>query len=468
MVKNRFLCVALAAFVILSLVGLHRPQKKVEGPAAAELTLETTREGNEERSSYVNSYGVVTQPGDRDYTTIVKNRDENGTLVLEQYLDAEGKPARRSARYSAVSYAYEEGATRITYLDEAGNPTTITSGYASIYRTRNVDGRALRDTYFDIQGNPVRCIDGYHGVERVYDDQGRLTEYRYLDESGHPTNTASGYSRVVRVLDEAGRLEAVYYQDKTGNPIPKSTGEYGERYLWDEQGRAIQITYLDATGSPAPINAGYTIIQRSFDSNGGLYEEFYQDAAGNPVALSKGQYGRRYVNGIALQLNKHGHLMLSVDNLLDGYPYMVVLVGVLLCIAMTLLPARPRGALLAAYVLFIFYETLMFRESGDPRTALIPFTYLKRFWSVFEIRAEVINNVWLFVPLGAGIYCFCSRKKALWMPFFLTVGIELTQYLTGLGLAEADDVLGNSFGGVVGFLIAEQLRSLYMRHREKS
>ena len=71
---------------------------------------------------------------------------------------------------------------------------------------------------------------------------------------------------------------------------------------------------------------------------------------------------------------------------------MVVMVGVLLCISMTLLPPKPRALLLAAYVVFIFYETLMFRESGDQRTALIPFSYLKQFALEYTVRAEVIDN----------------------------------------------------------------------------
>ena len=49
--------------------------------------------------------------------------------------------------------------------------------------------------------------------------------------------------------------------------------------------------------------------------------------------------------------------------------------------------------LLTAYVVFIFYETLMFRESGDQRTALIPFSYLKQFALEYTVRAEVIDNM---------------------------------------------------------------------------
>ena len=138
--------------------------------------------------------------------------------------------------------------------------------------------------------------------------------------------------------------------------------------------------------------------------------------------------------------------------------FMVGMVGVLLCISMTLLPPKPRALLLAAYVVFIFYETLMFRESGDPRTALIPFSYLKQFALEYTVRAEVIDNIWLFIPLGAGLYSFCPKRKVLWLPFALTLFIETAQFATGLGLAQTDDVIGNTLGGIIGFLMAGQFK----------
>ena len=37
---------------------------------------------------------------------------------------------------------------------------------------------------------------------------------------------------------------------------------------------------------------------------------------------------------------------------------------------------------------------------------------------------------------------------------FLSILIELIQYFTGLGIAELDDIFGNTFGGIIGVLIA--------------
>lgn len=464
-----FISIALAMFIILSVLALVRPEGKNhdKGFTAAELTLETTQSGNQERQTYVNSDGTPVVPLDRDYATVLRTKDDDGNVVLEQYLDVRGEPVLRSGNYAAVGYRREAGEIQITYLDAQLNPTTITSGYSSIHRTLMPDGKALRDTYFDLQGKTAKSSGGYYGLLRGYDDRGRVTEIVYLDTNDKPTRIKAGYCREVRVLDDAGRVIAVYYRDGEGNPVAATQGQYGEGYQRNENGRVTLITYLDAVGNPSPMNTGYTMLSRSYYRDGYPYEDRYFDADGNPFALSKGQYGIRRVGDVTLQLNRNGHVMLSIDNLLNGLPMMVVLAGCLLCIALCCLPRKPRCVLLAAYVVFIFYETLMFRESGDPRRLLIPFSYLGRFWKSYSVRLEVINNIWLFAPLGAGLYTLTPRRRVFWIPVALTVGIELTQYLTGLGLAQADDILGNTFGALVGFLLADRLCSfgIWLKNR---
>ena len=66
----------------------------------------------------------------------------------------------------------------------------------------------------------------------------------------------------------------------------------------------------------------------------------------------------------------------------------------------------------------------------------------------------MINNIWLFVPLGTGLYRIFQKKWVLLIPFVISVAIELTQYITGLGIAEFDDVFGNTMGGWIGVLVA--------------
>ena len=231
-------------------------------------------------------------------------------------------------------------------------------------------------------------------------------------------------------------------------------GQYGELYQCNEQGYIGQITYLDVDGNPAPTNAGYTILKRTYHRDGTADTDMYFDAEGNPKALSKGQYGIKRSGKVNLLLDRNGNVMLCVDNLLNGFPCMVVVFGCVVCLLLIVLPKSLSVVLTIVYVAFILYETLMFRESGNARTNFVLFSYAGKFLKEQSVRVGVINNIWLFIPLGTGLYRWFQKKWVLLIPFVVSVAIETTQYITGLGMAEFNDVFGNTIGGWIGVLVA--------------
>ena len=254
--------------------------------------------------------------------------------------------------------------------------------------------------------------------------------------------------------DRNGTVVGEQYFDTEWNPVKSSLGQYGELYQRNEQGYIGQITYLDADGNPAPTNAGYTILKCTYHRDGTADTDMYFDANGNPKALSKGQYGIKRSGKVNLLLDKNGNIMLCVDNLLNGFPCMVVVFGCIVCLLILILPRRLSVFLTISYVVFILYETLMFRESGDARTNFVLFSYAGKFLKEQSVRVGVINNIWLFIPLGTGLYRWFQKKWVLVIPFVMSVAIETTQYITGLGIAEFDDVFGNTMGGWIGVLTA--------------
>lgn len=179
----------------------------------------------------------------------------------------------------------------------------------------------------------------------------------------------------------------------------------------------------------------------------------YFDADGNPVAMSKGQYGIKYSGKTMFLLDKNGRAMLCVDNILNGFPYMVVVFGCMICLLILFLPGNAGIFLTVMYVFFIFYETLMFRETGNERINFILFSYADRFFSEQSVRIGVVDNIWLFIPLGTGLYRIIRKKWILLILFLFSVIIETTQYFTGLGIAELDDVFGNTLGGWLGMMM---------------
>ena len=251
-----------------------------------------------------------------------------------------------------------------------------------------------------------------------------------------------------------GTIVSEQYFDTEGNPVRSLLGQYGESYKRNEQGYIGQITYLDADGNPTPTNAGFTILRRTYHRDGTADTDMYFDANGNPMVLSKGQYGTKRSGKVNLLLDRNGNVMLCVDNLLNGFPCMVVVFGCVVCLLMIVLPKSLSVVLTIVYVAFILYETLMFRESGDARTNFVLFSYAGKFLKEQSVRVGVINNIWLFIPLGTGLYRWFQKKWVLLIPFVMSVAIETTQYITGLGIAEFDDVFGNTMGGWIGVLVA--------------
>lgn len=454
--KNSILMVVLFLFTVSS-VGLLIPGRGTDhdsGRTSSELTVQETTEGNVVTTSYVDAEGNLTCAIDKHYTTIVKTLDEEGRIIEERYLDEQEKPTGYYG-YCGISYVYEGNTVKITYLDKDEKPVKTQSGYAVILRSFNEKGQAVDDDYYDEEMNPVMCTGGYYGIHRIYNDQGQNSENVYLGMNGLPVCNSSGYAMEKCLLDKENRVARKFYFDVNGEATTGPVGQFGEVYTYDGNNRVIKVTFLNKKGNPQAVPAGYTISEWSYYRDGTLKTNMYFDACGKPVALNKGQYGVKYVDGVALYLNRDGRLQLCVDNLLNGYPFMVVVVGCILCVLLCFLPKRMKIGILGIYVLFILYETLMFRENGDIRTNLKLFSYAGKFLTDFTTREGVINNIWLFIPFGTGLYAVLKRKRVWVAAFFFSVAIELIQYFTGLGIAELDDVFGNTLGGVIGVMMGE-------------
>lgn len=453
--KQKSVHALLLAFILASILFLL-PDAAVDhefGFTSSELEVKETVEKNATTTSYVNSEGTVTDAIDMGYATVQRTRDSAGQVIEEFYLDAAGNPVERYGDYCGIAYEYNDGDTVIRYLGADKKPMMLSSGYSAIVRTL-VEGKATDDFYYDLNMQPVQCTGGYYGLHREYDEQGLNCAITYLDENRQPVICTSGYAVKTYLRDSEGTVIGERYFDTEGKPVKSSLGQYGELYQRDEQGRISQITYLGADGNPTPTNAGYTVMKRTYHRDGTADTDMYFDADGNPMVLSKGQHGIKRSGKVNLLLDKNGYVMLCVDNILNGFPFMVVISGCVICLLILLLPKKMSVFLTAAYVVFILYETLMFRETGDARTNFVLFSYADRFLTEQAVRVGVINNIWLFAPLGAGLYRIKQKKWVLLVPFLMSVAIETTQYITGLGIAEFDDVFGNTMGGWIGVLTA--------------
>ena len=67
--------------------------------------------------------------------------------------------------------------------------------------------------------------------------------------------------------------------------------------------------------------------------------------------------------------------------------------------------------------------------------------------------SEIINNIVVFIPVG--IYVCMLKKdcyiiKKISVGFFISLGIEVLQFILAIGATDITDLIGNTLGGILG------------------
>ena len=134
------------------------------------------------------------------------------------------------------------------------------------------------------------------------------------------------------------------------------------------------------------------------------------------------------------------------------------------------------GLVLAEYVFLIYCSTVIFRTAADGNGH-----NFRPFWSYeaiengrSELIAENVMNVVVFVPIGLLLGFFTQKaqntQKELWrtrmtrIPLIIGTGmiisvtIEAMQYFFHRGFAETDDVMHNTIGCILGYILVRGSR----------
>ncbi len=67
--------------------------------------------------------------------------------------------------------------------------------------------------------------------------------------------------------------------------------------------------------------------------------------------------------------------------------------------------------------------------------------------------SEIINNILVFIPVGVYI-CMLKEDwsilKKISVGFFISLGIEVLQFVLAIGSTDITDLIGNTLGGIIG------------------
>lgn len=89
---------------------------------------------------------------------------------------------------------------------------------------------------------------------------------------------------------------------------------------------------------------------------------------------------------------------------------------------------------------------------------------------MYAVLTNLLGNILIFIPFGFFLPMGSTKKSFVLtalFSFFLSLGIETFQLLTKIGSFDVDDLLLNTLGGIIGYLLYRILSYFRRRSHEK-
>lgn len=127
---------------------------------------------------------------------------------------------------------------------------------------------------------------------------------------------------------------------------------------------------------------------------------------------------------------------------------------------------------LVVMVYFLFFSEQMGRTPSDTyHYNLKPFTEIKRYLNnihvigYFNVAINLAGNVVCFMPMGFVLPIITNRNwgiiKVTVMTFLASLFVEVLQLVSKLGSCDVDDLILNTLGGILGYLLFVICRGIY-------
>lgn len=115
------------------------------------------------------------------------------------------------------------------------------------------------------------------------------------------------------------------------------------------------------------------------------------------------------------------------------------------------------AALSACYVVVVLAAVFLNRGSYERAYVLAPFSSYAQAWNEWHVGGwrNIILNILLFIPFGFLLPLWGEWFQKAWRTvlcgFAFTLAIEFVQLAASVGVFEADDLMGNTFGVLIGY-----------------
>jgi glycopeptide antibiotics resistance protein len=122
------------------------------------------------------------------------------------------------------------------------------------------------------------------------------------------------------------------------------------------------------------------------------------------------------------------------------------------------------AVLLCGYIMFLFEIALLRFPSTNPAPNFVPFRTIIGDWTSGwqEFLVNFIGNIVAFMPMGLIPPWILGRRTKLWnvalFGLSLSSAIEGGQYLSGRRVADVDDLILNTLGSLLGYLLVVRTR----------
>lgn len=125
-------------------------------------------------------------------------------------------------------------------------------------------------------------------------------------------------------------------------------------------------------------------------------------------------------------------------------------------------------------IYFLFFCDAYGRHPSDTyRYNLEPFSEIKRYINYYDnigfklFMLNIVGNIAAFVPFGASLPIINKKHKGF-LPVFLigvlfTASIETAQLIMRVGSFDVDDMILNTTGVVIGFVLCRIMKFIYNR-----